>query len=433
MAGRPRIFYGWIVVITSAVGLLLGAFPIVAFSFGVFFPLFVREFHASRAAVSLAFTIHNLLSGLFAVVVGRIVDRSGARRVILPGLVIVAMLLLCAEAIGSILFELYLFYIALGVVASATTTVPYALVVSRWFDRRRGLALGGMMVGLGLGAVVMPVVAQRLIASFGWRTAFAIVGCAMLTIPVPIVGMFLKDAPAQIGLLPDGAPPSHAYAKQDSRPDGVTWHDARRSGTFWLLIAVFVLLAASVHACIIHLPQLFADRGATAETAALASSVVGVALLVGRIGCGYFLDRFFGGSVAAVICVCAAVGIALLAAGGVGALALAGAFLLGLGMGAEVDVIAFLMGRYFGLASLGSTMGFAFGAFVIAGGLGPLVMGFAFDRTGSYRAPLAVFGVAAIVAAMLLTRLGSYRFAAPLNEAPRPTWRTTERRNEGFE
>ena len=96
--------------------------------------------------------------------------------------------------------ELYLFYSALGVVAPATTTVPYALVVSRWFDRRRGLALGGMMVGLGLGAVVMPVVAQRLIASFGWRNAFAIVGCAMLAIPVPIVGIFLKDAPARDGI-----------------------------------------------------------------------------------------------------------------------------------------------------------------------------------------------------------------------------------------
>jgi MFS family permease len=434
MVSRHRIFYGWIVVATSAVGLFLGAFPIVAFSFGVFFPSFVTEFHASRAAVSLAFTIHNFLSGLFAVVIGRLADRTGARRVILPGLVIVAALLLSAEAIGSKLSELYLFYIALGVVGSATTTVPYALVVSRWFDRRRGLALGGMMVGLGVGAVVMPVVAQRLIAAFGWRTAFAVVGCATLTIPLPIVSAFLKDAPAEIGLLPDGA---SVGGSPNSRAinglNGVTWQEARRSGTFWLLIAVFVLLAASVHACIIHLPQLFADRGATAENAALASSVVGVALLVGRIACGYFLDRFFGGWVALAICVGAALGIALLAADGAGGVALAGAFLVGLGMGAEVDIIAFLMSRYFGLRALGATVGFAFAAFVIAGGLGPLVMGFAFDRTGSYRAPLAAFGVAAIAAAVLTTRLGPYRFGAPAEDGPRPKWRPAERRSEGFE
>jgi MFS family permease len=413
MTTQRGVFYGWIVVATSAVGLFLGAFPIVVFSFAVFFESFAKEFHASRAAVSLVFTIHNLLSGIFAVVIGRIADRTSARNVILPGLAVVATLLLAAEAIGSRVSELYLFYAALGVVAPATTTVPYALVVSRWFDRRRGLALGGMMVGLGLGAVVMPIVAQRLISSFGWRHAFAIVGCIMLAIPVPIVGIFLKNAPAEMGLLPDGASASTARSKTGSRLEGLTWRDTRQSGTFWLLIAVFVLLAASVHACVIHMPQLFADRGATAENAAIASSVVGLALLVGRIGCGYFLDRYFGGRVALVICLGAALGIALLWTGSTGGLALIGAFLVGLGMGAEVDIIAFLMSRYFGLRSLGATVGFAFGAFVVAGGLGPLVMGFAFDRTGSYRVPLAGFCAAAIAAAALVTRLGPYRFGAP--------------------
>jgi len=417
MSNRPTVFYGWIVVATAALGLFLGAFPIVAFSFGVFFPSFVDEFHASRAAVSLAFTSHNVFSGLSALIIGRMVDRIGARSVILPGLAIVATLLLSAEAIGSRLSELYLFYIALGVVGSATTTVPYALVVSRWFDRRRGLALGALMAGLGLGAVVMPIVAQRLIASFGWRHAFAIVGCAMLTVPLPIVAFFLKDSPAKIGLLPDGESPGlDRYSRARGGVDGITWHEATQSGTFWLLISAFVLLAASVHACVIHLPQLFADRGATAEKAALASSVAGFALLIGRVGCGYFLDRYFGGSVATVICLGAALGIALLATGGAGGFALAGPFLVGLGMGAEVDVIAFLMSRYFGLVSLGATLGFAFAAFVIAGGLGPLLMGFVFDRTGSYRVPLAAFCIAVTAAAALVTRLGPYRFEAPRDD-----------------
>jgi MFS family permease len=413
MTTQRRLFYGWIVVATSAVGLFLGAFPIVVFSFGVFFESFAREFHASRAAVSLAFTMHNLVSGIFAVVIGRLADRTGARRVILPGLVVLAAMLLATKAIGSSVSELYWFYIALGVVAPATTTVPYALVVSRWFDRHRGLALGGMMVGLGLGAMVMPVVAQRLIASFGWRDAFAIVGGAVLTIPVPIIAIFLKDAPEMMGLLPDGAPANTERGRTGGRLHGVTWRDATLSGTFWLLIVVFVLLAASVHACVIHMPQLFADRGVTAANAAVASSVVGLALLVGRIGCGYFLDRYFGGRVALVICGGAALGIALLWTGSAGGLALVGAFLVGLAMGAEVDIIAFLMSPYFGLRSLGATVGFAFGAFVIAGGLGPLVMGFAFDRTGSYRLSLAGFCLAAAAAALLVTRLGPYRFGAP--------------------
>ena len=110
------------------------------------------------------------------------------------------------------------------------------------------------------------------------------------------------------------------------------------------------------------------------------------------------------------ICAGAALGIALLWSGSAGVAALAGAFLVGLGMGAEVDIIAFLMSRYFGLRSLGTTVGVAFAAFVIAGGLGPLAMGLAFDRTGSYRAPLAGFFVATLAAFVLMTRLGPYRF-----------------------
>jgi MFS family permease len=412
MTTQRGFFYGWIVVATSAVGLFLGAFPIVVFSFGVFFQPFAREFHASRAAISLAFAIHNLLTGIFAVVIGRMADRIGARKIILPGLAILGVMLIGAETIGSRLWELYLFYAALGILAPTTTTVPYALVVSRWFDRRRGLALGAMMMGLGAGAIVMPVVAQRLIVNYGWRSAFAIVGCAMLAIPIPIVGVFLEENPARLGLLPDGAL-AVAAAPPGDRGDGVRWREARRSQTFWLMIAAFVLLAASVHACVIHIPQVFADRGATAQTAALASSVAGFALLAGRIGCGYFLDRYFGPRVALAICVGAALGIALLGTANAGGLALAGAFLVGLGMGAEVDIIAFLMSRYFGLRSLGITMGFAFGAFVIAGGLGPLVMGVAFDRTGSYRLPLAGFCAATIVAAALVSRLGPYRFGVP--------------------
>jgi MFS family permease len=408
--GQRGIFYGWIVVATSAVGLFLGSFPIVAFSFGVFFPSFAGEFHASRATISFAFTLHNLLSGIFAVVVGRIADRVGARHVILPGLVVVAAMLIAAEAIGSSVWQLYVFYAALGVVAPATTTVPYALAVSRWFDRRRGLALGGMMVGLGVGAIAMPIVAQRLIAAAGWRHAFAIIGCVMLAIPVPIVAVFLKDAPAQMGLLPDGASSNAVAPRAAGRAEGLAWRDTRRSGTFWLLIAVVVLLAAGVHACVIHLPELFADRGATAETAALASSVAGLALLAGRIGCGYFLDRYFGGYVATAISAAAALGIGLLWTGSGGAVALAGAFLVGVGMGAEVDIIVFLMSRYFGLRALGMAVGFAFGAFVIAGGLGPLVMGAAFDRTGSYRMPLAGFFAVVVIAAALATRLGPYRY-----------------------
>lgn len=168
---RPKIFYGWWIVFTAALGLCLGGPPITVFSFGVFFKSLVHDFHASRAAISLAFTLHNLTSAMCAPIVGRLIDRVGARRVILSATVMFAMILLSAKALGGSIWQFYLFYAALGVVGSSMSPVPYGVVVSHWFNRRRGLALGCMMLGVGLGAIVAPLLAQRLIAAFGWRTA----------------------------------------------------------------------------------------------------------------------------------------------------------------------------------------------------------------------------------------------------------------------
>src|SRR6185369_17117189 len=134
MQPRARFFYGWVVVAASALGVLFGAFPIVVSSFAVFFKPYIREFHASRAAVSLAILIHNIGAGTLATWIGRLTDRFGARKVILPGLGILGLILISAGAIGSALWQLYIFYALLGVVSSTTTAVPYGVVVSRWFN-----------------------------------------------------------------------------------------------------------------------------------------------------------------------------------------------------------------------------------------------------------------------------------------------------------
>src|SRR5215831_4543817 len=238
MKQQSRFFYGWVVVAASALGLLFGAFPIVVSSFAIFFPSYLREFHAGRGAISLALMIHNLLAALLAAWIGRLTDRFGARRVILPGLGIFCLLLLSAKAIGSSLWHLYVFYALLGIVSDTTTSVPYGVVVCRWFNKRRGLAVGLTQAGLGLGAILAPPAVQRLIAGHGWRSAFAIIGGVMLVIPIPIIALFIKDAPWRMGLLPDGAP---AAQRGPGPAEGFTWGQIRNSRTFWLMVAAFVL------------------------------------------------------------------------------------------------------------------------------------------------------------------------------------------------
>ena len=408
---RP-IFYGWVVVATAALGLFFSGAPIVVYSFGVFLKPLTQEFHVGRGAISLAFTIHNFIGAGCAPFAGRLVDRFGAKRVILPGLVLLGLILVSALMIGSRLWQLYVFYLALAPVTLATTPIPYSAVISRWFDRRRGLALGLIMFGMGVGTVVMPPTVQRLIAHFGWRMAFACVGCAILVIPIAVVAVFLKEAPQQMGLLPDGDERRANDIRGAENQTGLGWPQVYRTRTFWLMVSAFVLAGGSMHACILHMPALLSDRGLTAENAALGSSVVGMAVIAGRLLSGYLQDRLFAPRVAVGIFGMSAIGLALLWAGGGGAVALAAAFLVGLGMGAEVDIIAFLVSRYFGLRAFGTSFGFAFGSFVLAGGLGGMLMGAGFDLIGSYELPLAGFFVLTVLAVVLFTRLGPYRFAA---------------------
>jgi MFS family permease len=155
---------------------------------------------------------------------------------------------------------------------------------------------------------------------------------------------------------------------------------------------------------------LLNDRGLTVQQAALGSSILGTAIMVARLSSGYLQDRFFAPRVAMAIFGLSALGMAMLSAGNGGPVALTAAFLVGLGIGAETDIIAFIISRYFGLRALGTAFGFAFGSYVFSGGIGGLLMGAGFDRTGSYAIPLASFFLATAIAVAIFTRLGPYRY-----------------------
>jgi len=407
---RARVFYGWWIVMVAALALFLGPPPIMVFSFGVFLKAFGQEFHSGRGAISLGFTIHNLAGALSAPLAGRLVDRFGAHVVILPSMAVFGAILLSSQLCSGKLWQLYVFYLVAGMIGSGAGPVVYGIVASHWFDRRRGLALGLMMFGLGLGAVFMPLLAQRLVAHFGWRIAYAIVGTAVLLVSLPVAAAFLKDAPEQMGLFPDGVSHIHTQAAGEGHDQGLTWREAWHNWTFWLLLCAFILVSASVQGCFIHMAAMLSDRGSSAGAGALATSVVGAALLIGRVGTGYLLDRFFAPRIAALIFSAAAIGISLFLATRSVTSAFAAAFLVGLGLGAEVDMIAFMTSRYFGLRSFGVIYGFIFAGFGLAGGLGAYLMGAGFDAWGSYALPLVAFFIATLAAALLMSRLGPYRY-----------------------
>jgi MFS family permease len=409
---NPSIFYGWWVVLAAAVGLFWGP-PIVVYCFSVFLKPLMHDFHAGRSAVSLGFTLGSLAGAISVPLAGRLIDRFGARRVILPATAMFGCALLLARILSAAsVWQLYLFCVSLGVLLSGVGPVPYGSVISYWFDRHRGLALGFMMLEIGLGAMITPPVAERLIANFGWRNSYAILGSAVLLISMPLVASLLKEKPQDLGLLPDGAPCAGSATDGESVAPGLTGNAAWHSRTFWRMACAFFLVSASTQGCVVHMVAMLTDRGITVRTAALGSSLLGAAVLIGRVGTGYLLDRLFAPYLAGVLFGAAAVGIGLLCISHATGVALVGAFLVGLGLGAELDIIAYLVSRYFGLRSFGEIYGSAISAFLVAGALGPLVMGAGFDLTGSYRTPLAALFTSTLIATALMTRLGPYRYHA---------------------
>jgi MFS family permease len=402
LQARSRLNFGWAVVGASAVGLALSGAPVVVYSFGIFLPSLASEFHVGRGAISFAFTLHNLVGAVVAPVVGRVADRYGARPVVMFGSSMLGVVGLSALAIRPHLMQLYVFYAALGIGTISTSPIAYGILIARWFDGRRGLALGLMMVGLGLSAIVMPPVVRALIANFGWRETFGIYGIAVFLVTLPIA-MLLRE--------PDGETRARTAPVQRGGAPGTPWSEIWRHKDFRVMLAAFFIAGAAVHACALHIPEILTDCGVALKVAALASSVTGVAVLVGRIGSGIILDRRFGPSVAMGFFALAALGFLLLAVSSNPSIAVFAAFLVGLSFGAEVDLIGFLLSRYFGLRALGTAFGVMFGAFVLAGGIGPFLMGIGFDETGSYRVPLLGFLVAMSIATALMSLLGAYRYA----------------------
>lgn len=407
---RGGIFYGWWIVLASVVGLFLSLGPVVTFTLGVFLKPLSQEFHWSRAEISFAYTLCTLAGSVALPIVGRSVDRYGARPVIVPSLLLFSGCLASAYFLSAHLWHLYAIYLVIGIVSSGSTPLPYARVISQWFDKKRGLALGIAMAGVGLGSFVMPSLAHALVSAGGWRTAYVCLSLLVLVIAVPTVGMLLRDTPESLGLRPDGEPiPPIDAPVPSGQQVGLSCQQAWRTGAFWRLTSAFFLVSMATSGTLVHLIPMLTDRGVSAQSAAFAASLSGSMVLIGRVWAGHLLDRFFAPHVTMSFFLALMVGLVLLWSGVSGRMAFVAAMLIGLGLGAEVDIIGYLVGRYFGMLAFGEIYGYVFAVFLLGSGVGPYLMGQGFDTTGSYTLVLGIFVVVALLAAGVLSQLGPYR------------------------
>jgi MFS family permease len=292
-----------------------------------------------------------------------------------------------------------LLYAVLGLTGSGNSPLPYAKAISSRFDARRGLALGIAMAGVGLGAAIVPQFAGRLIADGGWRTAYLVLGIGTFVVAGSMVVLFVRDSAGTRSPLPAAAPVA-----------GMRAAEAMRGAAFWQLAAAGFMVAVAVNGTLGNLVPMLTDRGVSTELATSLVGVSGLALIAGRLLSGYFLDRFFGPYVAAIFFLVPLAGILLLAGSVDRPILIIAAVVLGVGIGAEVDMLAFLAGRYFGLRAYGTIYGWLLGLFMFGSGVGPWLMSISVARTGAYTWALGAFAVMLLASAALITRLGPYRY-----------------------
>src|SRR6202034_3417999 len=282
-------YYGWRVVLAACLGVMAGFGSLFVYTFSVFVKPLAAEFGWSREAISSGFAIAAVTLGFISPLLGQWIDRFGPRRIILICMTIFG----CAIASLSLLrFGLWQFYVTcfvLGIVGNGAAHLAYSRSISTWFQRRLGTALAFVMVGAGLGAMILPVVAQSIISRSGWRAAYASLGGLSLLLGLPSSWRYIR-ARGAIGNT--SVPVVHS---------GMTWQHGLRSFSFWIITAILFVSSISMNGAITHLSALLTDRGLTAGNAALCASILGGSSLLGRIVVGWLLDRFFGPRVALAI------------------------------------------------------------------------------------------------------------------------------------
>ena len=389
-------YYGWRVVLAACLGVMAGFGSLFVYTFAVFVKPLSAEFGWNREAISLGFGLAAVTLGLISPLLGRWTDRFGPRRIILPCMTVYCCAILSLAFLHSHLWQFYATCVVLGLVGNGAAHLAYSRSISTWFQRRLGTALAFVMVGAGLGAMILPVVAQSIISRAGWRAAYFFLGCLALLLGLPLSWRFVRER----GLVKrESGPVSHS---------GMTWQQGLRSPAFWIIVTVLFVSSISMNGAITHLSALLTDRGITPRNAALCASLLGGSSLIGRIGVGWLLDRLFGARVAFGVSLITAAGIFLLARANSFPGGCVAAALIGVGAGGEAAITPYLLTRYFGLRAFSTLYGLTWTFYAAAGAIGPVILGRAFDLTGSYSSLLVTLAVGLSFAAAMNLLLPKY-------------------------
>ncbi len=405
-SGRPRIFFGWYIVAASVVtNTILSA----AFfqGFGVLIIPIERTFGWDRLVISAAMSLRQLQSGIVSPTVGFLLDRFSARKVIFWSAVISG-----AGFIGlgftSGLFTFFLFFVIICLGASGVShAVTWPVIISRWFRRNRGLAIGIAVMGPIFGTPLV-ILNTQIEQAYGWRVVLFAYGVIVL-FGVTLLSRLVRDRPERYGLRPDGDSPEESNAIGPSvgeaprRVDaGLTLRAVLRTKEFWLFASYLSGTFTINSALQVHMiPYFEQDVGLSAAWSAVVMSVVYITSGIGRVGGGYLLDRIDYRYVLAIVAAMMGFALLYLQVASVKSLwaTLPFALMFGISLGVLVPMRGAVGAIMFGTRTIGGVLGLLQGGSIAAGVVGPLVMGVIFDLNGNYS--VAIWGLIAVGALMV--------------------------------
>jgi MFS family permease len=398
---RTRYFYGYNIV---AAGFIIQAVCVGAmFTYGVFFKEFQAEFGWSRAAISGASSLAFLMMGLVGVIAGKLNDRIGPKVIIMASGISLGIGYLLMSRLQA-LWQLYLLYGVLVGIGFSTHDVITLSTVARWFIKRRGMMTGIVKVGTGSGQFLVPLIATLLLAVYGWRNSYLIIGAVVLVIFVAVSQVLSRD-PQSIGLLPDGDSNESCDNGNRSCEESVALRAAARTGQFWILcIAEFAIIFCLL-TVMVHIVPHAMDLELTPTAAVGVLSTIGGVSMLGRIVIGTANDKI-GGKRSLVICfILLLCGLFWLRVADEAWMLFLFAVIYGFAHGGFFTVMSPMVAEFFGTGSHGVLFGIILASGTMGGAAGPLMAGYTFDVTGSYRIAFLVLTLLAVIGFVVITLL----------------------------
>jgi sugar phosphate permease len=401
---KKKIFYGWWIVLATNIICMIG-YGTWLYSFGVFFKPMASEFGWTRAMTAGAYSLRSIEGGIASPIVGWAVDKYGSRGVIVVGAIVSGLSFAMMPLVDSLLGFYLIYGVALSTGMSAMLYLPAWTVIAKWFRRRLSLAMALLAVGAGLGGLVCAPASAFLIANFGWRSAFVILGVVIWIVAIPLA-LLVRNSPEEMGLLPDGDAPIDEAPEQLGRtthlepgepdllaPVEYTLRQALRSSAFWMLALAFFFFGMAHSTVTVHTVPALTDAGIPMQKAAVSIGLLTLVSIIGRLSFGYLGDYVTKRYLFMVAYALTGAGLLVLMNARTMGMVYVFIFLFGVGFGGTVPLMPAIRAEYFGRAALGKIQGFMNPVMMFAGAVGPIFAGYVFDTTGSYRISFLVTGL----------------------------------------